>query len=460
MSSSRTHLITWSLVAATFVTTLGCGDPAGGGEPLTTSVGGSQGQGGGDGGSTAGNGGMAATTSTGGQGGTSTGVDPHPLYPPLDLATLPGDGGAESGPYESPELPTTTRTVTVGEIGAAAGAALIDACATPGTSVEVPDAAGRIGIINFGGVEDCDVLLGPDVVIDVMIVGSVPGPTHVPTHRLRVHGGQIGDLMVVGGSTDIVFDGVALNSGIVPSAQRSGGIYMPVSNQLDAVVDRFAFINSFIRLLPIQNGNEIDGAAYLGRNARNVLFANNNIVTAGNRNSWGFRIGGGDNTLLVDNTVRVSFHKLVRMNDDPVDYVYIKGGTWMREATLTSGGDMPNDSFKQLSGSTSDRVYVHDPVVYLLPDTPVTFGAALDPAQAGRSWEARRITWHALSPTVIDDARLTDRQGICTDFGGLCDYGVGTHTYVYDDALSFPASPWRDLPTFADDNPDNLPIVP
>ncbi len=400
----------------------------------------------------------------GGDGGADGGPDgsrPHPLYPPLDLATLPGSGGAASGPYTPPALPTTSREVTVGTTGAQAGTDLMAACDTPGTAVDVPDAAGRIGVINIGNVEDCDITLGPAVVIDFLVVGSLPGPAHAPSHRVRIRGGQIGSVLVIGGSSDLVFDGVAINNGVVPSAGRSaGGIYMPPGEGPDEVVERFAVVRSFIRLVAMPVGPDLDGAAYLGVRARDVFFADNNVVTAGNRNSWGFRIGGGDNALIVDNTVRVSFHKFVRMNDNPVDYVYIKGGIWMREETLTSGGALLADSWAQLTGSTTDQVYVHDPVAYLMPDLSASFGAAIDAAQDGRLWEARRIEWHARSANAMDDAHLQILVDACAGVGAICDYGIGTHTYEYDPALSFPADPWRDLPTFDDDDPDNLPVEP
>ena len=384
----------------------------------------------------------------------------HPLYPALDLATLPGDGGGAVGPYEVPELPETSRMATVSTTGTDAGRDLMTECDTPGTSVVVPSSAGRIGVVNIGNAMDCDIELGADVIIDFLVVGSLPGPMQAPAHRIRFRGGQIGSMIVRGPSTDIVFDGVAINAGVMPLENRPGtAMYLPEGDADGEFVNRFAVVNSFVRMLPIDaGGGAIDGTPYLSGNARNILFANNNITTAGNRNSWGFRFSGGHNIILIDNSVRVSFHKLVRMNDAPVDYVYIKGGTWMREATLTSDGGMINDSFQQLSGSTTDNVFVHDPVVYLLMDHPVGFGMTFDDVQAGRSWEARRIEWHALNESVISDERLDQFASFCPE-GATCDYGTGTHTYMYDAGLTFPAMPWRDLPTFDDDDPDNLPAL-
>ena len=388
-------------------------------------------------------------------------IAPHPLYPGFDLATLPGAGGGAAGPYESPVLPCTNRSVTVAAIGTAAGAQLRSECEVGATAVHVPSAAGRIGVVNLGHVHDCEVMLGSAVVIDFLVIGSLPGPTHAPSHRIRIRGGQVGSVLAIGPSTDIVFDGVAINNGAVPSTSRSSiGFNMPAGPGAGEVLDRFAVVNSFIRVLPVSFGAEIDGAAQISSGARNVLFANNNIVTSGNRNSWAFRLGGGDNLLLIDNSVRVSFHKLVRMGDAPVDYVYIKGGTWMREATLTSGGALLNDAFAQLSGSTTDSVYIHDPVVYLLPDAPVSFGASVEAAQAGRSWHARRIDWHALSADVVSVARVQMLENACVGVSGLCDYGAATHTFHYDPALTFPADPWRNLPTFANNDPDALPVEP
>ncbi len=387
----------------------------------------------------------------------SVGERPHPLYPPLDLATLPGDGGGAIGAYEPPALPTTTATVTVSTTGTDAGRELMDACETAGTEVIVPDAAGRIGIVNIGNVQDCDIQLGPMVIIDTLVVGSLPGPTLAPSNRIRIRGGQIGSMLVMGPSTDIVFDGVAINTGVVSDSRN--GTAINVREGDGEPVNRFAVVNSFVRVLPVdQGGGDIDGTSFLGVNTQNVFFANNNIVTSGNRNSWGFRFNGGNNAILIDNSVRVSFHKLVRLNSDPVDYVYIKGGTWMREATTTAGGDMNNDSFQQLSGSTTDNVLVHDAEVYLLPSTRCGFGMTFEEAQAGRLWEARRIHWHALSEDVISAARLDQLEGLCPA-GATCDYASETHTFDYDPGLTFPANPWRDLPTFDDDDPDSLPAL-
>lgn len=385
--------------------------------------------------------------------------NPHPLYPALDLDTLPGPGGAAVGAYAPPMLPSTTTSVTVTGTGGAAKSELQAACAVPGTAVTVPDAAGHIGFVDIGNVTDCDITFGAAVVLDGLYLGHLPGPVQAPIHRVRVRGGQIGGVLVDPGSSDIVLDGVVINNAVVPPAQRTT---TAVLLQSDAnFVDRFAVVNSIIRMvatLPDGAGNT-DGNAYLGSHARNVFFANDNIVTDGNRNAWGFRIGGGENFLAIDLTVRVSFHKLIRMNDGPVDYVYVRGGTWMREETPTAMGMPSNDAFTQLGDLGTDHVYIHGPAVHLLPTEAVSFGASFGPNQAGKLWEARNIAWFAKSASVVSDATLTAQASACVA-GATCDYGVGTHTYQYDSNLALPANPWRDLPTFANDDPDAQPTAP
>jgi hypothetical protein len=393
-----------------------------------------------------------------GSGGAVPGARPHPLYAALDLDTLPGDGGSASGAYEPPTLPTTTRTVTISSTGSQARTDLLAACATAGTAVTVPDAAGHIGTLDFGNVNDCDVTLGALVIADLVYVGHLPGPQVAPSHRIRIRGGQIGSIMVDPGSSDIVFDGVVINNAVVPPDARSGtAIYLMNSGSEN--VNRFAVVNSIIRMVATGPVASSSGCAYLAAAARNVFFANDNVVTDGNNNAWGFRIGGGENFIIIDSAVRVSFHKLIRMNDGPVDYVYVKGGIWMREDAAPEGGPANNDAFAQLGDLGTDHIYIHDTAVHLLSPEPVAFGAGNGPGQVGKSWEARRIAWHARSAAVISDARLSEAAGFCVA-GAICDYGVGTHTYQYDAAIAFPSNPWRDLPTIADGNPDNQPIAP
>ncbi len=388
------------------------------------------------------------------------GSRPHPLYPALDLDTLPGAGGAAGAAYQPPALPTTTRTITIASAGAQAARELLAACQIAGTAVTVPDAAGNLGTAFLGAADDCDITLGPAVVVNILYLGHLNTPAVAPVHRIRIRGGQLGQVLVDPGSTDLVLDGVVINNAVVPPVARANTAVYLIGDRtgVGAVVDRVAVVNSIIRMLPAASGAATDGAAYYAQGARNVFFAGDNLITAGDRNSWGFLIGGGKNVLLVDLVVRVSTDKLVRMEDAAVDYVYVKGGTWMREATPATGA-ATSDTFVQRDDRGTDHVYLHDPAVWLMPPLATTFGASHGAGQVGKHWEVRRIAWHAPSAAAVSDALLTGAQAGCFA-GASCDYGVGTHSYAYDAALALPAHPWRDLPAFADDDPDHQPSAP
>ncbi len=247
--------------------------------------------------SASGSSGSSATSATSATSGSS-GAQPHPLYPALDLATLPGGGGGATGPYQVPALPVTTRTVTISTSGNQARQDIAAACATPGTHVVVPDAAGSFGTLDLGNVQDCDVELGPQVVMNLLFVGHLPGPTVAPVQRVRVRGGQTGGLIVDPGSTDVVVDGMIINNGVVPSSQRSyTGVLLNSDDLAGTYVNRFALLRSMVRLVPSppDGGGNRDGTGFLGARARNVLFAGNNIVTSGNRNP-------GDSALAAETT--------------------------------------------------------------------------------------------------------------------------------------------------------------
>jgi hypothetical protein len=395
----------------------------------------------------------ADVPSDGGEQADAAGPDPgrpHPLYQALDLDTLPGEGGGPSGPYESPALPTTSRTVTIESSGFQAQTDVIAACEVAGTAVIIPDAVGDIPWLDLFGIEDCDLSFGAEVFVGSLILGDPQ--TENPVHRVRVRGGQFGSVVVAHRSADVVFDGVVVNSAPVDTAVRSPrGVY------LLGDVDRFAFVSSVIRMAPTAAAEgSTDGCAVVVNRSRNVLFANNNIATAGNRDSWGFEFRGGQNYIVVDNTVRVSFDAFVRLAGLDEDYVYIKGGTFMREATLNAANEDRSDSFVQDNAYGSAHVFVHDPAVYLLSAEPVRFGSAPGTSsEPGDSWQVRRIRWHARADDVVSDDILLDQ---CY-FDPPCDYGLGTHTYVYDDEVAFPANPWRALPSIADANPDDQPSV-
>jgi hypothetical protein len=384
----------------------------------------------------------------------------HPQYPALDLRTLPLYGTA-AFTYEVPQTPNTGRSVTIGTTGAQAAAELVNECAQGNVAITVPDSAGDIGVVILAGVHDCDITLGPNVRIQSLTLCRLaysycaePNPPPLqPSQRVRVRGGQLGSVAMHHNATDVVLDGVIVNNGIVSSTNRPlVAVNMVGSN-------RVAVVNSLIRMLPVDRGAGVfDGHGFLAVTTRNVIVANNNIVTAGNHDSWGFRLGGATNWIITDNTVRVSYHKLVRLNDNDSDYVYIKGGVWMRDGDAASTAV---DSFTNLgNGTSTDRVYVHDVTVYMSPaGSALNFGVGTA-NQVNGLWEARRIHWIARHANVVSDAILT---GLANGYCGAddnCDYGIGTHSYTYDSGLTLPTNAWRTISGFAYSDPDQLPVVP
>lgn len=392
----------------------------------------------------------------------TTGAVLHPQYAALDMRSMPLYGTA-GFTYETPELPVTTRSVTITSSGSQARADLVSQCMQGGVAVTVPDSAGDIGHVGFAGVRDCDITLGPNVRIQSLVLcrlansfcfESNPPPLQ-PTQRVRLRGGQIGGVSLHHSASDIVLDGVVINNGIMPSSGRM----QTAVGMSDA--NRVAVVNSLIRMVPVDMGGGIsDGTGFMTSNARNVIVANNNMVTAGNRNSWAFRLSGGFNWIIMDNTIRVSHHKLVRFNDADVGYVYIKGGVWMRDGAAAS--DVV-DTFANIgSNTTTDNVYIHDTTVYLSPGGgPVTFGAHMGGgSQVNGLWEARRISWVARNAAVVSDTVLADLASSRCGTDDICDYGVGTHTYTYDANLVLPTNAWRTLGGFSNSDPDQLPIEP
>ena len=384
--------------------------------------------------------------------------NPHPFWAALDLDTLPGDGGMPGQPYEVPTLPTTNQTITILTSGAQAVTDIKAAAALGNVEIIVPDSAGHLGAgLELGNYSDVDITFGPNVTCDGLSIGALPGEGDEPCFRIRIRGGHFGSLFAVGGSTDLVFDGVIFNNGIIQDPGGYHGRCIDFGN-----LNRVVIVNCVLRTIPFENApGDSHGRCFVGEGT-NVLFAGNNIVTSGNHDSWGFRISGGGNFLIVDNVCRVPYHKLVRINDNFVDYVYIKGGLWLRGDTDSFSGAPANDLWAQLDtgGAACDHIYIEDTEVYMLSDQQPAFGQLGAAYQSGRIWETTNVHFHALNSTVISDTYLQQLENDTNSFGALSDYGIGTHTYSYDPALEFPADPWLDLPTITTDDPDTLPNWP
>jgi hypothetical protein len=376
---------------------------------------------------------------------TETAVDPHPLYPELDLAALPLYG-TPGFSYEPPALPRTTRSVTV-----ATRAALEAECALDSGAVRIDVAADLLaeGTVTLRG-SDCEIALGSDVRIADLYLDATP-------QRIRVTGGQIGSVSNMGVTvSDLVFDGVTFNTGLVADPGRANMIFT-LRN-----VSRLAVINSIGRAAPTVNtfnAGNIDGGVFYAQDTHDVLLANNNFACAdtATANGWFARIETGSNWLVVDNMVKVYFHKMIRLSDfhngagPQFDYLVVRGGTWMHTHYETMYDQMEH-------GGESDNVYIEGVSFHVDEETAhqVTFGAQLK-EQLTHRWHATDLHWHARSPSVVSDAVLAQREARARA-GEDLQYRLGSPTYEYrPDGVIFPA--FRQIGAFADSDPEHLPAL-
>jgi hypothetical protein len=370
---------------------------------------------------------------------------PHPLYPALDLATLPLYG-TQGFTYEPPALPNVTRSVTV-----ATRAELESECALATGGVHIDVAADLLaeGQVSLQG-SDCDIALLDGARIAALYLAGTP-------QRVRLTGGQIGAVSNMGvGVSDIVFDGVAFNTGLLPAANRPGMIFT-LRN-----VSRLAIINSIGRAAPTANavnGGNIDGGGFYAQDVNDVLLANNNFACAdtATANGWFARIETGSNWLVIDNMVKVYQHKMIRLSDfhngggPQFDYLVARGGTWMHATYETM--------FDQMShGGESDHVFIEGVAFYVDDDThhQVTFGAQLD-NQLTRSWHGTDLHWYARSERTVGDAVLAQQEARARP-GEDLRYRLGAPSYTYQpEGVTFPA--FRQVGSFADSDPENLPVL-
>jgi hypothetical protein len=369
----------------------------------------------------------------------------HPLYPALDLATLPLYGTA-SFTYQAPALPNVTRSVTV-----TTRAELERECALETGSVHIDVAADLVaeGQVHLQG-SDCDIALLDGARIGSLYLAGTP-------QRVRVTGGQIGAVSNMGVDvSDIVFDGVAFNTGLLPAGSRPGMIFT-LRN-----INRLAIINSIGRAAPTANavnGGNVDGGGFFAQDVNNVLLANNNFACArtATANGWFARIETGSNWLVIDNMVRVYQHKMIRLSDfhngagPQFDYLVARGGTWMHATYETMYDQMSH-------GGQSDHVFIEGVTFYVDDATnhQVTFGAQLD-NQLTRSWHGTDLHWYARSERTVGDAVLAQQEGRARP-GEDLQYRLGSPTYTYQpEGVTFPA--FRQIGSFADSDPENLPTL-
>ncbi len=223
--------------------------------------------------------------------------DPHPLYPALDLATIPwhtGEGGW--GPrvvLEAPTPPDTVRNVTVrsrDEFNRAA--------AVPGTKITVAEgwAGNTMATIDAN---DIDVVIPAGVAIGAIELGN--WPRKKPIARVRISGqGRMGQYRDFPLASDIILDGISINGDCAfgPGEKNQG---------LRVESTRIALLNA--RVIS-------GGYAWLG-SAKHVLIANSNLLhgaasraQVGFPEGWGVRNSAGPVTIVDSHIQGTRYHNV------------------------------------------------------------------------------------------------------------------------------------------------------
>jgi hypothetical protein len=249
---------------------------------------------------------------------------------------------------------------------------------------------------------------------------------------------------------------VTFNTGLLAAANRPGMIFT-LRN-----LSRLAIVNSIGRAAPTANaanGGNIDGGVFYAQDTHDVLLANNNFACAeaATANGWFARIETGSNWLVVDNMVKVYFHKMIRLSDfhngagPQFDYLVARGGSWMHTHYETMYDQMEH-------GGESDNVFIEDVSFYVDEPTghQVTFGAQFS-QQLTRRWHATDLHWHARSEQVVGDAVLAQNEARARE-GEDLQYRLGSPTYRYQpDGVLFPV--FQPIGSFADSDPEHLPAL-
>lgn len=235
------------------------------------------------------------------------GGDAYPLYPSLDLSTIPfhvGSGGwGAQEVVTAPTAPTVSTSVSV-----STWAAFESACLAGARTITVTASISGVGNPISGSSSDLDIIVNPGVVINTPIFGRFGmGDTN---SRIRFRGptlgtysgGQIHHLRLYALSTDIHIDGIGL-TGSGPSKEVGIELHGGLNNQRIAITNCRA-----------HTGN----AFYLG-NAGNLVVAGCSMFSGAdplpvppNDEGWNFRCTEGlGPVVFYDNDLRGNrFHNI------------------------------------------------------------------------------------------------------------------------------------------------------
>ena len=345
---------------------------------------------------------------------------------------------------QEPTPPTITRDITITSTGTQAARDMEGFLATPGTRVTVPSGRGNISGIRLGGVTDGEIVMATDVIAGQVDLGTNPSFGLEATTRLKWSGGRPGRIRTQNDVNDIIFDGTIFDN----DSTQSDDMFFFIGG---SNINRFGVFNSMVRLVRPADG---DAAAMLGL-CDNLMFANSNILTAApgpSNNSWGFRLAGCTNVAFVDVVPKIAGHKMIRFDSAPVTNVCVDGGIWMRELASNNDGD----TFKEIIATGGiDGVTLRNFDCYIEGGSQqIQIGRTFDSGGIG-SWSMSNINWFATDSSIVSDSILQTLQD--ADGGPNFDFGVGTHTYTYNNPNTLPSNPWNDLSAYMpESNPENL----
>ena len=286
---------------------------------------------------------------------TGGGADPNPLYPQLDMSTIPfhvaaGPYGARL-PFQTAALPVTNRNVNASTLGE-----LQAAMSVPGTRVTIT-ANILGGQVALSSVTDVEVVVPNGRLLRGVAFGSYGNTTW---NRIRfikapgdVIGGQVHRFLLTGSTAnDLIIDGLQISGG----DNNDPAIYPALTVRFN----RGAILRNRI----------ISATAGFGYGGQNLLVAGNSLVHdangTDNQGDWGFRNGSRGPVIYVDNDIRGTRYAHLRFHPTSEGgpyYIFVARNT-MVDRTENRSVDI-NDTAGSVGSPSIDAAWVLNNRIYV-----------------------------------------------------------------------------------------------
>lgn len=380
-----------------------------------------------------GDGSSAVAGSTGSAGGAavpSTGS--YTAYPALDLDDLAEQTDPTCVPA-SPDLPTTTRSIT------AATASELSAAMTQGSAAIRLTA--NIGAFSLpANTRDVEVIVPQGLRLGPLYFGN-PGIARV---RFRGPGEVVGGWVTDrSGATDIVFDGVRM------TGQSAGG-YLAMWDLRDMA--RVAWVNTVGR-----NGTtQTSGSVFLFAHMTDVVIANSNVTgsLSGTSDDWVLRSSESERILIVDSWLLSRFRHNPRQSGTTRCMVGITSPGYLDTPRRTKFINVtnylgPSDQAAATTLDTDKMFYVDVDFVLDQPSNraaTVQFGGSGAPEYLSRRWVFSRVHWYVFDANVMNGQKLDAREALANageawTYGGPSDPGPARFFYSTPNAVAVPPPP-------------------